>query len=247
MIRKRDEEEENDSNWAGECDEEDHEGDKDYVFKVWLHYIADPFDVAAFKSKLMVLDSTPRVKVYGPDHNILFDFLTVTEAEAPRTRVNLASLAVKPDGTILVGDVGRCVVTEHRPVDGSLLRTLEVGTPPHYMSVDAGGRLLLSGADRRAAEAVDDAGACLVTIRPLVDNDRVEYCTGVCSDASGVYLAVHNGSDTGHIHHYDAKGKFKSCLASGLHYPMNIKLCAAKQQIAVADWTSVKILQMEQF
>ncbi|XP_022098512.1 E3 ubiquitin-protein ligase TRIM33-like isoform X3 [Acanthaster planci] len=205
-----------------------------------------PFDVATFNHQLIVTDTTNYVKVFNTDKTLAFDFATVPAAEVGKTRVNLASVVVKRDGTIVVGDIQRRVVTEHRPADGSLIRTIPVDTPPHYLAIDnATGRLLVSGADKRVLDVVDDAGATLLSIRPRVANDRVEYCTGVCCDSSGIFLAMHNGGDTGHIHHYDSTGKFRACIAHDLHYPMNIKVCPGKQQLAVADWTSVKIFQLE--
>ncbi|XP_038065206.1 E3 ubiquitin-protein ligase TRIM33-like [Patiria miniata] len=206
-----------------------------------------PFDVATFNHQLIVIDTTNYVKVFSTDKTLLFDFPTVPAAEVGKTRVNLASIVVKRDGTIVVGDIYRKVLTEHRPADGSLIRTVPVNTPPHYLAIDnATGRLLVSGADGRVLDAVDvDAGVTLFSLKPRMANERVEYCTGVCCYSSGIFLAMHNGSDTGHIHHYDAQGKFRGCIARDLHYPMNIKVCAGQQQLAVADWTSVKIFQLE--
>ncbi|XP_071806475.1 E3 ubiquitin-protein ligase TRIM56-like [Asterias amurensis] len=206
-----------------------------------------PFDVATFNNQLIVLDTTSLVKVYNTDKILVFEFPTLPAAEVGKTLVNLASVAVKRDGTIVIGDVKRCVLTEHRPADGSLIRTVPVATPPHYLAIDSTvNRVIISGADKRVAQAVDgETGATIFTIKPLVANDRVEYCTGVCCDSSGIFLAMHNGSDTGHIHQYDAKGTFRACVAQDLHYPMGIKMCAGKQQLAIADWTSVKIFELE--
>lgn len=212
-----------------------------------IFLFTDPFDVATFNNQLIVLDTTSLVKVYNTDKILVFEFPTLPAAEVGKTLVNLASVAVKRDGTIVIGDVKRCVLTEHRPADGSLIRTIPVATPPHYLAIDSTvNRVIISGADKRVAQAVDgETGATIFTIKPLIANDRVEYCTGVCCDSSGIFLAMHNGSDTGHIHQYDAKGTFRACVAQDLHYPMDIKMCAGKQQLAIADWTSVKIFELE--
>ena len=69
-------------------------------------------------------------------------------------------------------------------------------------------------------DIVDGNGTSLLTIKPTINGREVQYCTGICCDGSGIYIAVRNGvANTGHIHHYDDDGTFLSCIDQGLHNP----------------------------
>ncbi|XP_022110268.1 uncharacterized protein LOC110989886 [Acanthaster planci] len=208
-----------------------------------------PLDIAAIHNhdnQLVVVDDTKYVKVFDKKNKLAFQFPTVPQSEVDKTEVNLQSVAVRKDGTILVGDVERMVWTEHRPTDGQLLHTVPVQTPPYFLSVDhCTNTVVVSGLEINRVRVYVAAGngATLSTINPTTDTkcQRVQRCRGVCCDRSGIYITVCNAADgTGHIHHYDLDGVFLACLARGLQCPYGITF-TSDRQLAIADWESVKM------
>ncbi|XP_071786902.1 E3 ubiquitin-protein ligase TRIM56-like [Asterias amurensis] len=198
-----------------------------------------PKSIAAFKNQLVIVDKTNSVKMYNRNGNKMFEFHTVPHSEVGKTSVDLRSVAVIKD-TIMVGDVGRSVITKHRSSDGSLIDTVSVQTKPFVLTNDSKDRVVVSGRDRQVVIVGVD-GATLFSIYPKIDSQHVKSCRGVCCDISAIYIAVCNGFDTGHIHQYDTQGRFLSCIAQGLHNPGGISLTSDGQQLAVADFKSVKI------
>ncbi|XP_071787645.1 E3 ubiquitin-protein ligase TRIM56-like [Asterias amurensis] len=199
-----------------------------------------PWDVAAFKNQLVIVDETNSVKMYNKNGNKMFEFHTVPHSEVGKTSVHLHSVAVIKD-TIMVGDVMRSVITKHRSSDGALISTVSVQTPPWYLAIDSKDRVVVSGGDRQQVDIVGLTGTTLFSINPKINSRQVRNCTGVCCDSSAIYIALWNGFDTGHIHQYDTQGRFLSCIAQGLYSPCGISLTSDGQQLAVADWKSVKI------
>ncbi|XP_071787038.1 E3 ubiquitin-protein ligase TRIM56-like [Asterias amurensis] len=199
-----------------------------------------PLAVAAFKNQLVIVDDTNSVKMYNRKGKKMFKFHTVSHSEVGKTSVHLRSVAVIRD-TIMVGDVGRSVITKHRSSDGSLVDTVSVQTQPWYLAIDNKDRVVVSGGSRHQVDIVGVDGATLFSINPKIDSQQVESCRGVCCDSSAMYIAVWNGFDTGHIHQYDTQGRFLSCIAQGLYLPCGISLTSDGQQLAVADGRSVKI------
>ena len=142
---------------------------------------------------------------------------------------------------LIVGDVKRSVITKHNCSDGSLINTVSVKTEPYFIAIDSNDRVVVSGGDKRV-DIVDGNGATLVTIKPTINGQPVKYCRGVCCDSSYIYIAVLNWDyNTGHIHRYDIEGRFLSCIVRGLYCPGGISLTPNGQQLAVADFKSVKI------
>ncbi|XP_071787380.1 E3 ubiquitin-protein ligase TRIM33-like [Asterias amurensis] len=200
-----------------------------------------PQAVAAFQNQLVIVDRTNSVKMYNRNGNKMFEFHTVPHSEVGKTSVNLFSVAVIKD-TIMVGDVDRSVITKHRSSDGSLIDTVSVQTKPWYLAINSKDRVVVSGWDRRKqVDIVGVDGATIIRINPMIDSQQVRYCCGVCCDSSAIYIAVDSGVGTCHIHQYDTKGRFLSCIAQGLHDPYGISLTSDGQQLAVADNKSVKI------
>ncbi|XP_038062530.1 E3 ubiquitin-protein ligase TRIM56-like [Patiria miniata] len=201
-----------------------------------------PRGIAATRSDnrlVVVEDGASHVKVFNSDNTLAYEFPTVPPSEVGKTAVDLRSVAVKNEGTIAVGDVARMVLTVHSPTDGELLHTIPVKIKPYFLAFDGNDQAIIS---RNASKTVDIAGSngtTKRTIKPIINGQPVEYCTGVCTDTSGIYVAMHNGSNTGHIHHYDPQGGFLQCIAQGLHYPMGITF-PSDGQLAVADCYSVK-------
>ena len=199
-----------------------------------------PWAVAAFKNQLVIVDETNSVKMYNRNGNKMFEFHTVPHSEVGKTSVNLLSVAVIND-TIMVGDFGRSVITKHRSSDGSLIDTVSVQTKPSYLAIDSKDRVIVSGCIPQV-NIVGVDGGTLVSINPKFNSQPVQYCKGVCCDSSAIYIAVRNGDyNTGHIHQYDTQGRFLSCIVKGLYNPHGISLTSDGQQLAVADWESVKI------
>ncbi|XP_071790498.1 E3 ubiquitin-protein ligase TRIM33-like [Asterias amurensis] len=200
-----------------------------------------PLAVAAFQNQLVIVDDTNSVKMYNRNGNKMFEFHTVPHSEVGKTSVDLFSVAVIKD-TIMVGDVKRSVITKHRSSDGSLIDTVSVQTEPHFLAIDSKDRIVVSGGDRQQVDIVDITGTTLFSINPKINSQPVKSCRGVCCDSSAIYIAVWNDDyNTGHIHQYDTQGRFLSCIAQGLHNPYGISLTSDGQQLAVADWNSVKI------
>ena len=188
---------------------------------------------------MVVVCPKTNVKVFKEDNTLAFEFPTVPPSEVGKTSVYLQSVAVKKDGTILVGDIKRKVLTEHSPTDGSLLRTIPVEIEPCFLAVDSNGGLVISGGTE-GVRVTDGSGATLFSIKPTIGGRPVQSCRGVYTDSSGFYIAVCNGEGTGHIHHYDAGGGFLTCIAQGLQDPQGLTM-TADGQLAVADYFSVKI------
>ena len=197
--------------------------------------------VAAFKNQLVIVDQTNSVKMYNRNGNKMFEFHTVPHSEVGKTPVYLWSVAVIKD-TIMVGDWKRSVITKHRSSDGSLIDTVTVQTQPYYLAIDSKDRVVVSGSIQPQVDIVGVDGGTLVSINPKINSQPVHHCRGVCCDSSAIYIAVHNvDCNTGHIHQYDTQGRFLSCIAQGLFLPRGISLTSDGQQLAVADYKSVKI------
>ena len=176
-----------------------------------------PIAIASINNQFMVVDNTNDViKMYKEDGSLAFQFTTLPLNEVGKTYVNLWSIAAKKNGHILVGDVKRKVVTVHRPTDGGILSTMPVTTSPRFLAVDCNDRVVISGYGEKQVAVIDDNGTTLLTIKPTIDGQQVDYCQGVCCDGSDIYIAMVNGDDTGHIHHYDSHGTFIRCIAKGL-------------------------------
>ncbi|XP_022101634.1 E3 ubiquitin-protein ligase TRIM56-like isoform X2 [Acanthaster planci] len=205
---------------------------------------SSPWDIAAIHNhdnQLVVVDDTKYVKVFNKKNELAFQFPTVPQSEVDKADMNFSSVAVKEDGTILVGDVNRMVWTEHRPTDGALLCTIPVQTPPCYLAVDDHtDRVVVSGGGSQKVDIASSNGTILATIKPSINGQQVQHCHGVCCDSSGTYIAVCNEPDTGHIHHYDLDGNFLACVVQGLHVPFGIT-STPDRKLAVGDGHAVKM------
>ena len=175
--------------------------------------------------------------MYNEDGTLVFQFTTLPLNEVGKTDVSIRSVTAKKDGHILVGDVKRMVVTVHRPTDGELISTMPVNTRPAFLAVDNSGRVVVSGGKQQQMAVIDDNGSTIFTITPTIDGQQVKYCQGVCCNtSSGLYIAMYNGPDTGHIHHYDSCGRFLRCITKGLYAPHGITLTSDRKQLLVADY-----------
>ncbi|XP_038062519.1 transcription intermediary factor 1-beta-like [Patiria miniata] len=201
-----------------------------------------PLDIAAIhtSNRLVVVEfNTSNVKVFNSDSTMAYEFPTVPPSEVGKTKVDLRSVAVKSDGTIAVGDIGKMVLTEHSPTDGEILRIIQVKIKPLFLAVDNYDRFVIS--DRlQTVHVADSNGNSQHTIKPTINGKQVTQCNGICTDSSGIYVAMLHGVNTGHIHHYDPQGGFLKCIAQGLYEPMGITL-KSDGQLAVADHYSVKM------
>ncbi|XP_038065568.1 uncharacterized protein LOC119735734 [Patiria miniata] len=193
--------------------------------------------VCAYHGKMMV---------YNRDTKPARDFDTLQESEVGKTEVQLTSVSVMPNGNIVVGDRKRKVLTELDPRNGEILHTMLVKIRPDYLAVLSNGWIVISDIEEGllAIVEVSDGNAFPVAIiQPTIGGKPVKYCKGICSNSSGIYIAVTATEfvNTGHIHHYDCTGQFISCVAQGLYTPCGITFTADRQQLAVADLYSVKI------
>ncbi|XP_022086118.1 E3 ubiquitin-protein ligase TRIM71-like [Acanthaster planci] len=201
-------------------------------------------DVTATRNYLIVLDPLA-VKVYRRDDaQLIHEFPTVHPNEVGNTRVNLFGVAVKKTGNIIVGDCERKVLTELTQ-DGELLHTIPVAIKPYFLATAANDWIAISDKDRKKIHIVDvsdgNVAKKIVTIKPTIDGEQAS-CRGVCSDSSDIYLAASTEFyDSGHIHRYDMRGQFISCVAQNLYNPYGITFLADGKQLAVADFHSVKI------
>ncbi|XP_038050292.1 E3 ubiquitin-protein ligase TRIM56-like [Patiria miniata] len=191
---------------------------------------------------LVVVEHNKCVTLYNTDEWAGFPVLTEPKGEDDKTQVDPQSVAVREDGTILVGDVKRMVWTEHRPIDGEILHTIPVKTPPTYLAVhDDADRVMVSGGITRKVDITDRKGNTLSTIKPTIHGKPVSSCRGVCCDRSGIYLAMRNEIGTGHIHHYDLDGRFLDCLVhQGLNDPRGMTF-TSNGKLAVVEGNSVKV------
>ncbi|XP_038062840.1 uncharacterized protein LOC119733318 [Patiria miniata] len=202
-----------------------------------------PRGIAATRSDnrlVVVEEGASHVKVFNSDNTLAYEFPTVPPSEVGKTTVNLQSIAIKNEGTIAVGDVARMVLTVHSPTDGELLHTIPVKIKPHFLAFDSNDRAIISNYESQTVDIAGGNGTTKRTIKPTINGQPMRYCNGVCTDSSGIYVAMHNGDDTGHIHHYDPQGGFLKCIAQGLHWPRGITF-TSDEQLAVADFYTVKI------
>ncbi|XP_038062537.1 tripartite motif-containing protein 2-like [Patiria miniata] len=202
-----------------------------------------PRGIAAKRSdnRLVVVEqSASQVKVFNSDNTLAYEFPTVPPSEVGKTAIGLHSVAVKNDGTIAVGDVARMVLTVHSPTDGELLHTIPVKIKPYFLAFDSNDRAIISDNTSETVDIAGGNGTTKRTFKPTINGQPVCNCYGVCTDSSGIYVAMSNGLNTGHIHHYDPQGGFLQCIAQGLYQPRGITFTSGGQ-LAVADWTSVKM------
>ncbi|XP_038062896.1 uncharacterized protein LOC119733388 [Patiria miniata] len=202
-----------------------------------------PLGIAATRvdNRLVVVEqSAPHVKVFNSDNTLAYKFPTVPPSEVGKTAVDLKSVAVKNDGTIAVGDVARMVLTVHSPTDGELLHTIPVKIKPYFLAFDSNDRAIISDYKSQTVDIAGCNGTTKRTFKPTINGQPVKYCNGVCTDGSGIYVAMPNGEHNGHIHNYDLQGGFLKCIAQGLDWPYGIML-TSDGQLAVADRSSVKM------
>ncbi|XP_038065237.1 E3 ubiquitin-protein ligase TRIM56-like [Patiria miniata] len=201
-------------------------------------------DVVAVSNQ-WVCANPGEVMVYHRDTKPARDFGTLQKSEVGKTDVQLMCVAVMPNGNIMVGDGKRKVLTELHPKNGKILHTMTLKIRPDYLAVLSNGWIVISDDEEGLVEIVevsDDNAVTVGAIKPTIDGDPVRRCRGVCSNSSGIYLAVITRRvNTGHIHHYNCAGQFVSCVAQGLYNPVGITFTADGQQLAVADLHSVKI------
>ncbi|XP_038066228.1 tripartite motif-containing protein 3-like [Patiria miniata] len=203
-----------------------------------------PRDIAALRTHLAVVDDANHVQLYGR-----YNFMTASVVG--KKRCDFRSVAVKTDGTVVVGDVNRSILTEHFRNDGAPKRTVSLKIKPYFIAVDVGThspaaqreRVVVSSGFQKEVHVVDSCSeAVLAVIKPQIDGQPVYQCTGVCCDSGGIFVAVSGDErDQGHVHQYDADGAFRACIAQGLHSPQGITFTADGHQLAVADTYSVKI------
>ncbi|XP_038062723.1 E3 ubiquitin-protein ligase TRIM56-like [Patiria miniata] len=202
-----------------------------------------PRGIAATRSDnclVVVEEGASHVKVFNSDNTLAYKFPTVPPSEVGKTTVDLQSVAVKNDGTIAVGDVARMVLTVHSPTDGELLHTIPVEIQPYFLAFDSNDRVIISDFSSQTVDIAGGNGTTKRTIKPTINGQPVCYCFGVCTDSSGMYVAMSKGYNTGHIHHYDPQGGFLQCIAQGLYNPLGITF-SSHGQLAVADYSSVKM------
>ena len=127
------------------------------------------------------------------------------------------------------------------PLMARSFHTMSVSTAPCFLAIDNTNRVVVSDYYQHKVDIVDGNGTSLLTIKPTINGQEVQYCRGICCNRSGIYIAVCNGFNTGHIHHYDDDGTFLSCIVQGLYWPLGITFTAHGHQLVAADYHSVKI------
>ena len=195
---------------------------------------------------LVVADDTNTVKIYNSE-GLAFQFETTSEVTGnycSKTPVNIVSVAVKKNGAIVVGDVKRKVVTEHRSSDGALLRTIRTNIPPYFLAVNDAEHILLSGLGTGKVEEIDGDGETAFTVNPGIKGEDDVSCRGVCYNKDGGFDVLVQGrnSNFGHIHQYESTGEFLGCVATGLFDPNGIAL-TSNGELAVADCFSIKVFR----
>ncbi|XP_038062863.1 uncharacterized protein LOC119733351 isoform X2 [Patiria miniata] len=226
---------------------------------VWIHYIngvlktiieteEDIQGISATQDRLVVVGaSTHLVYMYTMNGQLDFKFSTVQHEEVKDAVKQVAiwpwSVASKKNGAIIVGDVVRYVLTEHRPKDGKILRTMQVKIKPEYLAVDDDDRILVS--DRHTILVVDDSGSETFT-QPTIDG-RLAESYGLCCTKSAIYVIVSDdGGNTGRIHQYDKRGNFVESIALGLFRHMGITVTADQRYLAIASDYHVKIYKAKE-
>ncbi|XP_038072776.1 tripartite motif-containing protein 3-like [Patiria miniata] len=205
-----------------------------------------PRDVAVTNHHLVVVDDTAFVKMFSlTESGAHFQFPTVP-CEVSNDHVDLRSVAVDGSGHIVVGDVKRKVLTEHKPRDGAIVRVLQLETPPEFLAINSVSHTLVSGEYSGIAQGVNQ-GDTVFTIMPTIKGTRVRCCTGVSWGKHGlIYIAMHNKTTgSGHVHMYDALGRFVKCIIQGLYLPQGIGLTEDDKQIVVADYDNIKVYTKE--
>ncbi|XP_022086128.1 uncharacterized protein LOC110976824 [Acanthaster planci] len=198
-------------------------------------------EVAATPDRWIV--SEPRViKVYNRnDLAFIGDFPTVQpEVE---TQVKLFGVAIKGNGNILVGDCEGKVVTEITHDGMHEVSRIPVKIKPHFLAVIGNAWIAVSDWKEAVVHIVGGSdGHIVTTIRPRINDQPVHSCRGVCSDGLSVYIAASTVRlASGHIHQYDLRGRFITCVAKNLHDPYGITFTVGGHQLAVADLHDVKI------
>ncbi|XP_038065287.1 E3 ubiquitin-protein ligase TRIM56-like [Patiria miniata] len=214
----------------------------DWTYEAFIKFADKPRDVASIDDRIVVADNTAAVKVYDAQRSLAFRFVTTPPGTDTKTPVNIVSVAVKKDGVIVVGDVERKVVTEHRSTDGELLRTIPTNVPPYFLDVGETDKLLLSGLDTGDVEEIDGVGTAKFTVRPVIAGEDQVSCGGVCYGEEGNFYVVVHGKEShiGHVHQYTSAGEFLGCVAQDLYDPNGIAL-TTRGELAVADCFSVKV------
>ncbi|XP_022111076.1 uncharacterized protein LOC110990393 [Acanthaster planci] len=187
------------------------------------------------------------VKVFDKDNTLAFQFPTVPPSEVGKTAVKLQSVAVKTDGTIVVGDIERMVLTEHSPTDGELRSTIPVKIKPYFLAVDSNDRVVISDSTwassmSRTVGIVDGNGDTKFPITPTIEGQPVAMCSNVCTGGTDIYVAMYKGDHNGCIYRYNPQGGILRRVVQGLYRPRGITF-TADGQLAVADTYSLKIFQ----
>ena len=154
-------------------------------------------------------------------------------------------ICTKRDGTVVVGHSSESGLSFYQNI-GSGINVIPLEKPAGFLATDCNNRVVVGGFDDdNQVIVIDDQNATLLTIKPTMNGQPVDYCRGICCDNSGIYVAVSNRDPvSGHIHHYDSYGKFISCIIQGLSQPTAITIWEDGQQLAVlVDKAKVKIYQ----
>ena len=154
-------------------------------------------------------------------------------------------ICTKRDGTVVVGHSSESGLSFYQNI-GSGITIIPLEKPAGFLATDCNNRVVVGGFDDdNQVIVIDDQNATLLTIKPTMNGQPVDYCRGICCDNSGIYVAVSNRDPvSGHIHHYDSYGKFISCIIQGLSQPTAITIWEDGQQLAVlVDKAKVKIYQ----
>ncbi|XP_038064837.1 E3 ubiquitin-protein ligase TRIM56-like [Patiria miniata] len=184
------------------------------------------------------------VQVYKRDRTLAYKFKTASESEVGETKIQ--SIVVMNNGNIIAGDTKRKVLTVHQPgKKGKLIRTIPLRIRPDFLAVLNNDWIAISDCEEGLAGIMDishNKATTVAYVQPTIVGKPVKHCAGICSNSSGIYIAVDTGYvNTGHIHHYDSTCQFVSCVVQGLYNPLGITFKADGQQLAVADQYSVKI------
>ncbi|XP_071794604.1 E3 ubiquitin-protein ligase TRIM45-like [Asterias amurensis] len=220
-----------------------------------------PFNITSFHCGPVVVDDNGYIKKYDKDFrqawqqfnetpnegrnwaDPLYDkkkkstFRMFPEGDAAyQGKAHHSCICMKRDGNVVVGHSSKSGITYKRNRDRVIsTSTKPLEKTPGFLATDSNDRVVVGGCDDdNQVIVIDDEGATLLTIKPTMNGQPVDYCRGICCDNSGIYVAVSNRDPvSGHIHHYDSYGKFISCIIQDLSQPTAITIWEDGQQLAV--------------
>ncbi len=229
-------------------------------------------DVAVTKQgHYAVTDNTTEVKLFDVKGQNVGSF-SISDEDGGKQENRARCIAANSNGELYVGDFTEQIVTVHNADDFSIIRKIHVSVRPSHIAVDSRGRVCvvhtnLFPQNIRYCRVIvfDDEGNELVSISPTIrgldtgsrgvvvgfgwavnNTSGMAVPLGVAYDADdSLLLAVYDRSikNGGHVHRYDANGKFLKCIIKGAQKPYGISI--RNDTLVLADDKSVMIYKPE--